>query len=164
MIATRLYFAGLEQLFDLVVGVWCLLFACISEVWRNCLTLSVVWRLLFAVFCRSYLTLSVESGDSYSLVFCIVWSNCLTLSVDSGDCRYGAIIRPCQWSPVMVICFYFVDLKQLFDHVSGVRWLVLARICHVWRNDFSLSMESGHCLCSYVASLEQLLDLVIGVW
>ena len=107
VIVTRLYFAGLEQLFDLVRGVWCLLFACILEVWRNCSTLSVVWRLLFAVFCRSYLTLSVESGDSYSLVFCIVWSNCLTLSDVSGDCRYGAIIRPCQWRPVMVICFYF---------------------------------------------------------
>jgi hypothetical protein len=145
-----LYFAGLEQSPDPVSGVLRLLLACISQVWSNLSTLpSDCYSFVFCrsgaivrpcqccgdcyllVFCRSsnYLTLSVESGDSYSLVFCIVWSNCLTLSVDSGDCRSGAIIRPCQWSPVFVICFYCVDLKQLFDHVSGVRWLVLARIC-----------------------------------
>ena len=62
------------------------------------------------------------------------------------------------------LLLFFLDLTQLFDHVSGVQWLVLARILQVWRNDLSLSMESGDCLCSYVASLEQLLDLVIGVW
>ncbi len=107
------------------------------------------------------------SGVLRLLFACVwqVWSNCSTQPEESGDCysfvfcRSGAIVRPCRRSPVLVICFCLVDLKQLFDPVSGVRWLVLARILHIWRNYLSLIV-----LCLYVASLEQLLDLVRGVW
>ena len=47
-----LYFAGLEQSFNPVGGVRRLVLACILQLWSN------------------YSTLSVESGDCYSLVFC----------------------------------------------------------------------------------------------
>ena len=51
------------------------------------------------------MTMSVESDDCYLLVFC----------------RSGPIMRPCQWSPVIVICLYVAGLEQIFDLVSGVR-------------------------------------------
>ncbi len=71
-----------------------------------------------------------------------------------------AVILPCQWSLVIVICLcfagleqifdlviavHFVDLKQVFNLAIGVRWWVLARILQVWSNHSTLSMESGDC-------------------
>jgi hypothetical protein len=68
----------------------------------------------------------VESGDCYLLVSLQVWSNCSTLAAESGGCcllvfgRSGAIIRPWQWSQVIVICLRFAGLGQLLDLGSGV--------------------------------------------
>ncbi len=122
-------------------------------------------------------------------------------------CKSGAIIRPCQCSPVIVICLYIAGLEPLFDLVSGVRPLFLlyfagldqlcdlvsgvlcllfACILQFWSNQSTLLEEFGDCyelvLCGagaiiqpcqwspliviglYFASLEQLFDLVSGVW
>ena len=131
---------------------------------------------------------------AFCFVVCLsqVWSNYLALSVESAACylfvfcRSGAIVRPCQWSRVIVMCLYFADSEQLFDLVSGVRWLSFVCILEVWSNYLILSVESGDCyflvycssgaivrpsqwslviaLCLYVASVEQLLDHVRGFW
>jgi hypothetical protein len=128
-----------------------LLFACILQVWGNDLTLSVVsgdcyllefyrsgaiprscqWSpaILFACMLQVWSnlsTLSGVSGDCYFLGCC----RYTTLSMESGDyylfdyCKSGALVRPCQWS--LVIVFF-------------------ACVLQVWSNCSTLSVESGDC-------------------
>ena len=143
--------------------------------------------------CRSGQLFDLVSGVRGLLFACIlqVWSNCSTLSVEPGDCfsrvccMSGAIVRPCQWSPVLVICLYFAGLEQSPDPVSGVLRLLLACISQVWSNLSTLPVESSDCysfvfcrsgaivrpcqrglvlaICLYFRGLEELFDPVSGV-
>jgi len=121
----------------------------------------------------------------------MVWSNYSTLSAESCACysfvfcRFGAISRPCQWSPAIAISLYFAGLEQLFNPVTAVQWLLFACMLQVWSYYSKLSVGSGVCyflvfcrsramcwtcqwspvtvISLYFEGLEQLFDPVCGV-
>ena len=73
------------------------------------------------LFCRS----EAKSGGWYSLAFC----------------RSGAIIQPCQWSLMIVICLCVAALEQWLNLASGVRRLFFVCVLQVWSNYSTLSVE-----------------------